>query len=1097
MKNLIITIILASFLKTALVFGQRPVATFDWTDNGGTISAQHAGTTPQSVGYLFDNNAETSYVVSGTTTGWFAYESPVPLIITSYTIVSSNDGTSADNPKNWEFQVSPDGLVWTTTKSESNQTFDDSQLRDPKMKQNKYQSYSVFTSVSSGYRYFRLLVTANNGGTDLRMAEWQIFGFPVTIDTQKDITNNGGVLTGVTGFTNEGIDKAIDDIIRPPSGSSKYTVTNKKSTWLQYQSTTPAVIESYSIATPCCNPDRAPRSWRLLGSNNGADWNVIDERINENFIGLGTNFNMQIFKVPQDVKPMLDWGVLADTAHHSLMTEYWNGSYIKQHNRTNPPSSNSNNINYWWNAHALDVLIDGYSRAKANNNVTRAQVFQNRMDALIAGVIANNPFGGGSLRANYFDDMEWMGLACLRAYHATNDVKWKNYAIQLWDWIELGWDPSPKGGFHWTTDVGSTRTDTVRNAISNSPASILAARLYKLTNDTEYLDWAKKAYNFVKDNLVDNTRGLVWDGFGHINNDGWIFTYNQGVYLGAGLELYLITQDPAYLEEAKRTASYVVDDVIRFNARGALYNGENTADGGLFKGIFMRYLSQLMIHGNLDANLKRSYSNFFRRNGENLWSAATLKPKIMFGKDWLNLPDTTYITSSNHIQGTMLFELLDELKRSNLLPDRDQKMLTDAQKSYTYFKLDVIGNTSARTNLYSFNEGDNDIHMGEFQLFGVDPPISNVAITSPVNNSNFPFNPDITINAEVSALPGVERVEFYNGTDLIGTDTDAPYSITWTSAPSGTHNITAKAIDDDGKTVVSSIVVLIVAPDPTSQIAKITSPGNNQVFTPGSSITIDAEVANFANVTKMEFFSGATLLGEDTSSPYSFTWTPSSVGAYGLSVKATDAANATLTSSVVIVIVSSETNPTVPSVKITSPTTGSSFEASASITFEAEALQVGVIKVEFFNGGTLIGTDTEAPYSITWNNPKSGINYITAKATNDKDETTTSTVVQVIVNGGPVTDVEELLGQKNASYPNPFLDHVYIPLELKSRGSASIQIYNSAGQLIHTSTYDKLNAGQHYMELKNISNNGSQSGYYTYKVITNGETKSGTIIRMK
>jgi flagellar hook assembly protein FlgD len=74
---------------------------------------------------------------------------------------------------------------------------------------------------------------------------------------------------------------------------------------------------------------------------------------------------------------------------------------------------------------------------------------------------------------------------------------------------------------------------------------------------------------------------------------------------------------------------------------------------------------------------------------------------------------------------------------------------------------------------------------------------------------------------------------------------------------------------------------------------------------------------------------------------------------------------------------------------------------------------------------------------------------------------------------------------------------VYIPLELKSRGSASIQIYNSAGQLIHTSTYDKLNAGQHYMELKDISNNGSQSGYYTYKVITNGETKSGTIIRMK
>jgi hypothetical protein len=52
-------------------------------------------------------------------------------------------------------------------------------------------------------------------------------------------------------------------------------------------------------------------------------------------------------------------------------------------------------------------------------------------------------------------------------------------------------------------------------------------------------------------------------------------------------------------------------------------------------------------------------------------------------------------------------------------------------------------------------------------------------------------------------------------------------------------------------------------------------------------INADAEDAD-GTVTKVEFFQGVTKLGEDTTSPYSYTWTNVPAGDYILSVKATD-----------------------------------------------------------------------------------------------------------------------------------------------------------------------------------------------------------------
>ena len=56
-----------------------------------------------------------------------------------------------------------------------------------------------------------------------------------------------------------------------------------------------------------------------------------------------------------------------------------------------------------------------------------------------------------------------------------------------------------------------------------------------------------------------------------------------------------------------------------------------------------------------------------------------------------------------------------------------------------------------------------------------------------------------------------------------------------------------------------------------------------------------------------------------------------------------------------------------------------------------------VTRVEFYQGGTLLGEATTAPYSFTWLSPDVGDHTLTAVAIDDSGASTTSTTVDVSV----------------------------------------------------------------------------------------------------
>lgn len=92
---------------------------------------------------------------------------------------------------------------------------------------------------------------------------------------------------------------------------------------------------------------------------------------------------------------------------------------------------------------------------------------------------------------------------------------------------------------------------------------------------------------------------------------------------------------------------------------------ERGGDGGLFKGIFVRYFTRLIVDGTFDPSKKSGYVNFLRANGESLWSKGTNKSNLLFGSAWDKAPGTS-TDLTIQLSGIMLVEALAELKKGQL-----------------------------------------------------------------------------------------------------------------------------------------------------------------------------------------------------------------------------------------------------------------------------------------------------------------------------------------------------------------------------------------------------------------------------------------------
>jgi predicted alpha-1,6-mannanase (GH76 family) len=342
-----------------------------------------------------------------------------------------------------------------------------------------------------------------------------------------------------------------------------------------------------------------------------------------------------------------DWSIKADNCSKAFFRNYWNPGE-KYFNYGN--NGSKTDFHYWPQAHALDLMADAWFRSGDT-------VWLTTMNAWFEGVPRKN---GGSFSNRYFDDMEWNALALLRAYQATGNKKFSLAAGEIWEEIKTGWNDHAGGGIMWEKE-----NRYGKNSCSNGPAAILAARLFRLYHRQSDLEWAKKIFAWQRNTLFDSESGAVWDNIkengGTLTiNKKWVFTYNQGTFLGAATELFTLTGDSLYLDDAIKAADYTLNSLI---SPDGLLKDEGKGDGGLFKGIFVRYLTGLIRHHALPPEKKKRYCSFLFYNAQTLWTEGIHKNSMLCSPNWKTNPgETSDLTVA--LSGAMLMEAVADLERA-------------------------------------------------------------------------------------------------------------------------------------------------------------------------------------------------------------------------------------------------------------------------------------------------------------------------------------------------------------------------------------------------------------------------------------------------
>ena len=254
-----------------------------------------------------------------------------------------------------------------------------------------------------------------------------------------------------------------------------------------------------------------------------------------------------------------------------------------------------------------------------------------------------------------------------------------------------------------------------------------------------------------------------------------------------------------------------------------------------------------------------------------------------------------------------------------------------------------------------------------------------------------------TLTATAADRDGsITKVEFFNGTTLIATDTTSPYNATFSPTATGTFSITARAYDDRGAQTTSSGVNISVAAGTNKSPTVTLASSSTTLAVGGVAATLTATAADSdGTITRVEFYSGTTLIATDTTAPYNATFPPTAAGTFSVTARAYDNLGAQTTSAAVGIVVSS-TNRS-PTVSLASSTTTLPIGGIATLTATASDSDGTIAKVEFYNGMSLMRTVTTAPYTATLTGSAAGTYTITAKAYDNLGVATTSSPVSITV----------------------------------------------------------------------------------------------------
>ncbi len=265
----------------------------------------------------------------------------------------------------------------------------------------------------------------------------------------------------------------------------------------------------------------------------------------------------------------------------------------------------------WGGALAITVAEDAYQH-------DHSQAKRDLVISLLNSLAYYNAPGSlfGNWQTDGWDDnLAWMVNAFLRGYELTGVSSYLTQAENGWNnGYNQGWDTTVAGGGIWeNTDKGS------KCALSNDPFVFEGVQLYQATGNSTYLSRAETIYGWVRSTLFkssssSNVPGNPGQVHGCVGNTGALQSttdhnvYDSGAFVKAATDLYRVTQNQMYHDDALLAINYVLGE-------GSVLHDSNN-QGNQWAYWFTRGLSDFAT----ETNSWGTYQSYLQNNANAAWS---------------------------------------------------------------------------------------------------------------------------------------------------------------------------------------------------------------------------------------------------------------------------------------------------------------------------------------------------------------------------------------------------------------------------------------------------------------------------------------------
>lgn len=247
-------------------------------------------------------------------------------------------------------------------------------------------------------------------------------------------------------------------------------------------------------------------------------------------------------------------------------------------------TSKANECHQWYNVSqiyadaALIAAGDASALPYMNNTFKFMEGFWDKskpQGGYFAAVNLDGTNGGGD---KYVDDNGLTGMVYLEAYEVTTGADKAAYlakARACADWlINSGlWDNTYGGGFWWSTAKSDKPTQ------SNGLTLQLFSRLFSITGEAAYREWAVRVNSWLNSTMYDAVSGLyIWkiDGPGAGTKHFEKFTYDNAILLEAAILFGKAINDASYLAKAQAIGNAM--NIVLWNSawKGYIFNTDPT-----------------------------------------------------------------------------------------------------------------------------------------------------------------------------------------------------------------------------------------------------------------------------------------------------------------------------------------------------------------------------------------------------------------------------------------------------------------------------------------------------------------------------------------